>query len=239
MLNMQSPEKRSHSDSEILDVHSMFVTIQGEGPFVGEPAFFIRLAGCNLQCPGCDTDYTTDRERWNVRAMVCAVQERFKHKLVVITGGEPFRQNIAPFCGMLIARGYYVQIETNGSLGVSDLDFWRALAATEHFMVVCSPKAGSVHHTIESLLMITDGAYKYVLKDGDVNPEDGLPIHALDHAVHIQVARPVAGVRVYVQPMDEGWGSAENARHLQAALDSANKFGYRLCIQTHKIIGVP
>ncbi len=36
-------------------VTSMFMTLQGEGPFRGEPAFFIRLAKCNLDCQFCDT----------------------------------------------------------------------------------------------------------------------------------------------------------------------------------------
>jgi 7-carboxy-7-deazaguanine synthase len=36
-------------------VTSMFMTLQGEGPYRGEPAFFIRLAKCNLDCQFCDT----------------------------------------------------------------------------------------------------------------------------------------------------------------------------------------
>lgn len=38
-----------------LFVTSMFMTLQGEGPYRGEPAFFIRLAKCNLNCSFCDT----------------------------------------------------------------------------------------------------------------------------------------------------------------------------------------
>ena len=42
-------------DTDKLFVTSRFMTLQGEGPYRGEPAFFIRLAKCNLNCSFCDT----------------------------------------------------------------------------------------------------------------------------------------------------------------------------------------
>jgi len=60
-INQQKPEPRAKGDGSILDFHSMFFTIQGEGPFAGHRSIFVRLAGCNLQCPGCDTEYTQGR----------------------------------------------------------------------------------------------------------------------------------------------------------------------------------
>ena len=56
MINKQPIEKREPSYEGTLQVHSIFKTIQGEGPFCGTPCVFVRLAGCNLQCPACDTD---------------------------------------------------------------------------------------------------------------------------------------------------------------------------------------
>ena len=52
-MNTQPTEKRTNSQN--LDITEIFFTIQGEGPFSGHRAVFIRLAGCNLQCPACDT----------------------------------------------------------------------------------------------------------------------------------------------------------------------------------------
>ena len=54
-FNGQPIEKVQRTFDGTLEVHSIFKTIQGEGPFCGTPAVFIRLAGCNLQCPWCDT----------------------------------------------------------------------------------------------------------------------------------------------------------------------------------------
>lgn len=50
-------------------VRSQFFTLQGEGPFAGRPAYFVRLAGCNLGakqsfCQGCDTDFRLSESKF-------------------------------------------------------------------------------------------------------------------------------------------------------------------------------
>ena len=72
ILNTQPIEKRHHKVD--LEVHSIFYTIQGEGPFCGTPAVFIRLAGCNLQCPSCDTNYTSKRRTMTAEEIVNEVR---------------------------------------------------------------------------------------------------------------------------------------------------------------------
>lgn len=42
---------------DFLEVVKIFHTLQGEGPFAGTPAIFVRLGGCNLQCKFCDTEF--------------------------------------------------------------------------------------------------------------------------------------------------------------------------------------
>lgn len=237
VFNLQPIEKHDHeAPLEGLDVHSIFPTIQGEGPFVGQPAIFIRLAGCNLQCPLCDTDYTEGRSRLSIPAIYDTVLEN-QHSfrpLIVITGGEPFRQaNLSQLVRFLIGKDFRVQIETNGSLWQEDF----AMFPDSRVTVVCSPKSGKLN----SILAMRANAYKYVVKAGDIDYLDGLPIHALDHPVGKRVARPPMGynpTKIYVQPADTQ-DEAENQSHLQAAIQSCRQFGYTLCIQTHKIINLP
>ncbi len=235
MLNKQIPIKQDLSSPDLLSVNSIFYTIQGEGPFAGTPAVFVRLAGCNLQCPACDTEYG-EKSKMTVSEIIEEVSiacppNGIVSPLVVITGGEPFRQDIERLVCELLNFNFQAQIETNGTLFV-DLNW---AFAHRHFTVVCSPKAGKVNKDLWRHIK----ALKYVLHADEIDPEDGLPIRALQHGAVPKVARPPEWWRgeIYVQPIDVQ-DLVENARHLKAAVESAMKFGYRLCLQTHKIIGV-
>lgn len=249
-MNQQSPERVMRIPEGAVEVHSVFYTIQGEGPFAGTPCVFVRLAGCNLQCPWCDTDYTSSRELMLpdtlleqvadlLPAVASASRQPLEHArmpLVVITGGEPFRQNLAKLVTTLFHAGYRVQIETNGTL--YDPNFPYSLAT-----VVCSPKTPKINPQLEPHL----AALKYVLNAEQVAP-DGLPAHTMgtEWAVH----RPTEAFRgeVYVQALDETPADRDadeflslpaNRANLAAAVASALLHGYRLCIQTHKLTGVP
>lgn len=103
-------------------------TVQGEGASLGRRASFIRLGACNLACTWCDTPYTWDRTRYDLRAemttrpAVDVLAEVIAHDtpLVVITGGEPLLQQhrsgwVALVEGLL-AAGRDVEVETNGTL---------------------------------------------------------------------------------------------------------------------------
>lgn len=232
VLNAQPVEKRvSTANIEVVD---MFYTIQGEGPFAGRPAVFIRLAGCNLQCPFCDTDYTSNRRSIPPRTIADEAVLAYRAPgtpLIVITGGEPMRQEaIGSLFRFLLARHCTVQVETNGTLAPPDVS--PILLSNIYF--VCSPKTGSVNPRLKPYIK----AYKYVVEAGAVCESDGLPTQALGHPASPMLARPDPGVpldRLYVQPMDPD----PEGLNLKACLDSAFKFGYSLCIQQHKIIGVP
>lgn len=227
MLNNQPPEKQHHRLDGVLQVHSIFATIQGEGPFAGQPATFVRLTGCNLQCPLCDTEYTSQRHFMSPDSVLLEVESKTApNKLVVISGGEPFRQNLTPLVEHLCSRGYRVQIETNGTLAPSP-------RLTLDVTVVCSPKTGRVNPKLYPYI----DAYKYVVRQGQINPADGLPELALDHPAEPQVARPhtdFAG-QIFVQPADEQ-DVDRNAVNLIEAMASALKHGYTLCLQQHKIL---
>lgn len=219
--NQQPREKKQHSISGKLQVHHAWETIQGEGPFAGTPAVFFRLTGCNLQCPFCDTDYTSERQLLTVEQCLTKIRSIRFSGLVVLTGGEPMRQNVAPLCHELIRNGYQPQIETNGTIYVDGLPSME---------VVCSPKVPKLD--VGMCAVVT--AWKYVVAADHVDPTDGLPTSTLGGP---RPCRPTNSSQVYVQPMDEG-NEERNKRHIDAAVASCLKYGYRLCLQTHKLIGL-
>lgn len=230
-VNSQLPERIDRRDNGYLIVHSIWKTIQGEGPFAGSPAVFIRLAGCNLQCRLCDTDYTSVKMNlgpYEVLEQVSLTRGETPLDLVVITGGEPFRQNLGPLVDVLYDEGYRVQVETNGTLYPVNL-------TPDRCTIVCSPKTPRIHHEIAPLV----SAWKYVVEMGKVSIEDGLPNGVLGE--DIPVARPPFKTPkdcIYVQPLDEQ-DEELNKMHYQAAVSSCMGFGYRLCLQMQKIVGLP
>jgi len=122
--------------ADSLFVTSMFFTLQGEGPYAGLPALFIRLAKCNLDCSFCDTffddgdwmtfdqieskmhaainDYWANQDKtapaWAVNGM-----NDYPGVVLVMTGGEPLLQdNISPFMTEQLKHFRAVQVESNG-----------------------------------------------------------------------------------------------------------------------------
>lgn len=237
LINRQPIEKKVVDDGLNLSVHSIFYTIQGEGPHTGRPAVFIRLAGCNLQCPACDTDYTTGRQELHIDRICARAGLEFGRAsnnpvepLAVLTGGEPFRQPIGPLVHGLVDIGFHVQIETAGTLWSPGP--W----LSESVDIVCSPKTPNLDPSLVPLI----SAYKYVLDADHVDAEDGLPTRVLLKTTGVRVARPPSGFprkRVYVQPLDEKNG-IRNGANAKAAVESCMKFGYTLGLQTHKILGL-
>lgn len=239
MINQQPIEKREPSYEGTVDVHSIFKTIQGEGPFCGTPCVFVRLAGCNLQCPACDTDYTSKRTQMTPSDIVRAVADQsvgdaHGRALVVITGGEPFRQHIGELIQLLVDCRYYVQIESNGTMN-PPVGPWNKNTFERHgAYLVISPKTGKLNPLAEEVAC----ALKYVVRFGDADSGDGLPLHALD--MPNRPARPTEGLfdgAIYIQPLDSK-NEVDNHLHTQEAVSSSLAYGYILQLQVHKYIGV-
>ena len=102
-----------------IKVSEIFTSFQGEGPYIGTPATFLRLYGCNLNCEWCDTDIST-YEMLSVDdvAEILMTQMEFNNiNLLVITGGEPTLQmeEIKRLIKEL-PEDIKIQLETNGSI---------------------------------------------------------------------------------------------------------------------------
>jgi organic radical activating enzyme len=114
-------------DNAVLPVSEVFgPTIQGEGPYAGRVAWFIRFGGCNLSCSWCDSAYTWDAARFDLRHEIrnipagAVLAQIPPSSLVVLTGGEPLLQQHRAgwrvLCGTLKERGCTIQVETNGTI---------------------------------------------------------------------------------------------------------------------------
>lgn len=222
--------ERPTPDLEKLEVFSIFPTIQGEGPLAGTPAIFIRLAGCNLKCFFCDTDFTSHRNEMRPQEIVDSVLEiPVKHKLVVLTGGEPLRQDVMELIYLLRLAGYNVQIETAGTLW---RDKWKLDA-----QIVCSPKTPTLNPMCQQHI----DAYKYIIAFDDALDVDGLPMSSTQKNGKMSgIAKPPATFprsMVFVQPRDDH-DAKRNEKNLQRAAEVAQKYGYRLSVQIHKLAGL-
>ena len=150
----------------MLQLEEVFYSVQGEGTWTGTPAVFVRLAGCNLACSFCDTDYSL-----KFLATVEDVIERVRAEggdcpMVILTGGEPLAQAEAlVLIAALRADGRRVHIESNGTIP-TDLpdDVWLTVSPKERLHPAMAARANEMK-------LIVDGRV----------PEEWLP-HVPPHA---------------------------------------------------------
>ena len=194
-------------------VVKIFRTLQGEGPYVGRAAIFLRLGGCNLQCSFCDTEFDNYTLLSNKEIVKKIKQLSNNINLIVITGGEPLRQDIKPLCKLLIEENFEIQIETNGTI-------FRKLP--KQVKVICSPKIYKKKYHITKELIEYIDAFKFLVASTGLYQE--IP--------NIETNKPI-----YIQPIDE-YNEEKNQKNLAYALKIALKHNYILSLQTHKILNI-
>ena len=101
-----------------MQIIEIYKSLQGESSYAGLPCVFVRLAGCNLRCVWCDSEYTFKGGSRMTQEQVEAEVHRLSpdRGLVEITGGEPMLQEreVVPLMESLLASGYTVLLETSG-----------------------------------------------------------------------------------------------------------------------------
>ena len=197
-------QKYFNDAGDKLFITSIFYTLQGEGPYRGEPAVFVRLAKCNLACSFCDTyfdggdwlsydELTTRIFTASARALEGYIPEWFKHKVgLVITGGEPMLQkNLGAFLETIKDQFAWTQIESNGTV-------WQDLP--ESTTLVCSPKClekdGKPVKYLKPNTDVLDRAdcLKFVMSADPESPYSTIPDWAHEYAA--------AGKKVFISPMN-------------------------------------
>lgn len=98
-------------------VMEYFHSIQGEGVYVGQPSFFIRLGGCDVGCVWCDVKDSWDADKHPKLSVDFLLDEASKHptKLLIITGGEPAMYDLTELTNKFREAGYQIHIETSGA----------------------------------------------------------------------------------------------------------------------------
>ena len=126
-----------------LRVNETFFSVQGEGTLAGTPSFFIRLDGCPLRCSWCDTPYALEGIAGIQTGVDALVSLAGGTRHVVITGGEPLAQDIAPLVEAF-DEGTHVTVETSGTI-------FADLPGVALFSV--SPKVGTSRYTPKPVVL--------------------------------------------------------------------------------------
>jgi 7-carboxy-7-deazaguanine synthase len=108
---------------DVLVIHEIYASIQGESSFAGLPCTFVRTSGCNLRCSWCDTPQAFHGGTKLSRAEVLARALALDTPLVELTGGEPLLQaGTLPLLTELCDAGKTVLIETSGERDIGAVD---------------------------------------------------------------------------------------------------------------------
>lgn len=204
----------------MLTITEIFQSIEGETSYVGTPATFVRLTGCNLRCGYCDTAYAFSGGTPRALSDLLGEAKGWKTPIACVTGGEPLLQ---PECSDLISGlcdlGFLVLVETSGSLGIETID---ARAVT--ILDVKTPGSGEVEKNLWRNLAL-------------LRPRDELKLVLTGRADYewardIVRGRDLLGTRpIFFNP---AWGELDPA--LLADWILADRLPVRLGLQIHKYL---
>lgn len=214
-----------------LKVNEIFYSLQGEGKRSGEATIFIRLSGCNLECPFCDTKGHEDGRKMSI-SYIAMELEQIGHNYIVWTGGEPLKQLTTEILRYFNKLGYRQGIETNGTIPLDAVE-----GIVEHLTI--SPKKqfeffGEGSNTI--LLKNESGELKISLSDY-ASVEIRLPVD--NDTVIPKMPFVLDNVDLYLSPIFD-----KNNKPIQSNIDRCVCLckmipQWKLSLQIHKIINIP
>lgn len=218
-------------------INEIFETIQGEGTFTGVPSIFIRLQGCPVGCPWCDTQHTwetNEEDKVAINTMMAKAEaspqwaemsaadiielineQGYQAKHVVITGGEPAMFDLLPMGEALEAEGLQLQIETSGTF---------ELQVTPATWVTVSPKLdmpGGYLVRPDCLQRANEIKHPIAMQKH---------IDALDALLAQQSLRE--DVQICLQPI------SQRPRATELAMQTCIERNWRLSVQLHKYLNI-
>jgi 7-carboxy-7-deazaguanine synthase len=217
-------------------INEIFVTLQGEGSYFGTPSIFIRLQGCDVGCPWCDTKHTWQLNSENKTKFAVMLKKinssatyaetklqdlslylgknhtQIKH--VVITGGEPAMYNLKPLCELLTSFGKSIQLETSGTY---------QLLITDNVWVTLSPKIDMPNH-------------KEIIKNSIIRANEiKMPIGKMQDVFKLKEFIELHNInnkKIYLQPL------SQNSTATKICILQAIENNWNLSIQMHKYLNI-
>lgn len=125
-------------------VVEIFASIEGEGSRAGYPCTFVRLHGCNLHCSYCDSRYACDSDDYIEMDLYEILEKVSSYKLsrVTLTGGEPLLDpQVYSLIKLLSISNYKINIETNGSILLENVDYLRYRSHKDNIMITMDWKS--------------------------------------------------------------------------------------------------
>ncbi len=196
-------------------VHEMFHSWQGEGDHLGKSAFFVRLFGCPVHCPWCDSagtwhpDYIPENVNRIDADAIADTASAAKPEFVVITGGEPTIHNLSPLTKALKKRGLKCHLETSGAFEIKGTFDW----------ITLSPKWQSA--PLEASLEMAD-EFKLIVEEEN----------SVEKWIET-LGKWVDGRSIWLHPE---WSKREESRILKAITEFVKNNGvpFRAGLQAHK-----
>ncbi len=190
-----------------------FYTLQGEGFFAGQAAYFIRLGGCDVGCVWCDVKDSWDANKHPKVSVAEMVAYAIQHqgKIIVLTGGEPTMYDLAPLTAAFKSAGLRTHMETSGAHPITGTWDW----------ITLSPK--KFKQPLQENMPLADELKIVVFNKSDFK-------WAEEHAV---LVKPQC--KLYLQPE---WDKREEMTPLIIDYIKANP-QWQLSLQTHKYIDIP
>lgn len=233
----QLVSQRSSTGEVEYKINEMFQSIQGEGHHTGVPSVFIRLQGCPVACPWCDTQHTwaIDLSKENTSEQVFSESQESEHwfratarslldlviskgysaKHIVLTGGEPAMYDLVPVTTLFIEQGFSVQIETSGTYPVS---------AHPKTWITVSPKINmrGGYEVLSDVLVCADEIKHPIAMERHVEELDEL----------LKDVQLKPNCEICIQPI------SQQQRATELAIKVCIERNWRLSLQTHKFINI-
>ncbi|MEM7066768.1 MAG: 7-carboxy-7-deazaguanine synthase QueE [Cyanobacteria bacterium P01_B01_bin.77] len=196
---------------QTLPIVETFHSIQGEGTWAGKSAFFIRLAGCDVGCPWCDTKHSWNSKRYpqqSIDELVLHAQAT-RPCMVIITGGEPLMHDLSELTKNLHQAGLRIHLETSGAHPFSGKFDWVSFSPKRF-----KPPHDSVYPQVNELKVVVANADDLAWAESEA-------------------AKVTPDTIKLLQPE---WNSSDSARLI---FDYILKHpDWQLSLQTHKFLGV-